>query len=280
MKILLLIVAILSFSFSFSQYIPMLEESNSWNVVEIAYFGSGSSNYSYAIDGEVIINGETYKEIIGESCHFREADMIVYGYDINQNAEFVLYDFTLEIGDVVDFINNYHDCRLTTDPFAPEMTLVSKTTQFIAGMDRTVLEFEYFGTWVDTWIEGIGSLTGFYPNGEGMDAGTRLTCFTVDGVTYYFNDFTECIVLGIDDFNKDKIILYPNPVTSRSILELPVEASVDRIRIHDIHGRIVKEEAISKEYYTIDVLDYRSGVYFYQVFSDKAILKTAQFIIK
>ena len=35
-----------------------------------------------------------------------------------------------------------------------------------------------------------------------------------------------------------------------------------------------------EKYYTIDNTDYRSGIYFYQVFNDRELIQTTQFIVK
>ena len=153
-------------------------------------------------------------------------------------------------------------------------------------MDRKVIElkddpaFPYF---TEYWVEGIGSLKGFDPHSEFIDAGqTSLACFTTNDITYFFNGATACdnTALNINDFSSEEIILYPNPVTSISTLQLPLDLSVDLIRVYDINGRLIKEESISNDYFSIKMMDFRSGLYFYQVFSRSKHLKTEQFIVK
>ena len=274
----------LSFCLSHGQtYLPMLEEGNYWNVIGLDGFGGPPSHVTREVIGEEVINGITYKVVENVECRYREVDGKVYAYQESDGLEYLLYDFTLEIGDFVDLSanNENYDCRYIQDSFLQngDVSVSDKSIQFIAGEDRIVIELQAFGTYLEFWIEGIGSTTGFFPLGHGFDSASRLTCFTYEGNVYFFNDYTVCIPLGLDEELKTNITLYPNPVSNQSILQFPVEASVDKIRILDIQGRIVEEESISKSYYTIQAMNYRSGIYFYQVISEKAVLKTAQFIV-
>ncbi len=281
MKKLLVIIAVLFYTVSFSQFIPMLEQGNSWNVIGLDGFGGPPVNVTRAIVGEEIINGITYKIVDNIDCRYREEDGKVYAYWPDNDTEYLMYDFSLEVGETFDFMQiQLTWCKYISDQYINEMTVSSKSTQFIAGEDRIVLELEYFGDYIETWFEGIGSTTGFFPNGNGLDSASRLTCFMYQGNTYFFNNYEECIILGLEDFDKDKIVLYPNPVTNTSKLQLPIEAGIDRFKIFDLSGNLLRDEHISKKYLAIDTMDFAAGLYFYQVFNDRGLIKTAQFIVK
>ncbi len=286
MKKLLLIIGLLSYQYSYAQYIPMLEEGNTWNVVHNGW-GDPTTTRTLWLGDEIVINSVTYLKLetnLGpEGCVFREEDKKVFSYSIIDNTERVMYDFNLEIGDIWDLFDIDSGCLEVTDWPYFELVVSDKSIQNIAGEDRTVIDFE--SPWgdpnpIESWIEGIGSTSGFHPHGVGMDGLAELSCFTKDGITYYFNGYTQCIIIGLEEFSKDEIVLYPNPVTNRSILQLPSEATIDRIKILDIHGRILRDELISKDYYTIDVMGYKSGIYFYQVYSENKLLKSDSFILK
>jgi len=268
--------------FSFAQdYIPMLEEGNVWNVIGLDGFGGPPTNVTREVTGEETINGVVYKIVNNVDCRYREENGKVYAYWQIDDTEYLMYDFTLEVGDIFDFLAiQFTWCKYILDAYIPEMTVSSRTTQFIAGEDRIVLELEENGTYVESWIEGIGSTTGFFPNGNGFDSASRLTCFTKDGNTYLFNGYTECVILGLEDQFKERIILVPNPVTHTSVLKFPSEATVDRVKIYDLNGRLITNEGINKNNYTINAMNYRSGLYFYQVFSEEKLLKTEKFIVK
>jgi hypothetical protein len=106
----------------------------------------------------------------------------------------------------------------------------------------------------------------------------NLICFTQNGNTYYFNGATSC-VLGIDDFYLNQIFVTPNPVINTSILQFPAEAAIDRLKIYNLSGKLIRDEIVSEKYFKINAMDYASGLYFYQVFSNNTLVKVANFII-
>ncbi len=273
-----LLFTIIHFSYS-QDYIPMLQEGNSWNVVTYDGFTGNAYTHTFQVNGEEIINDITYYNIDGGYCKFREENGKVYGYEPGDGQEYLIYDFSLEIGEVVDLTYNGNDCRLIHDTYVESMTVVNKSIQFIAGQDRRVLEFEDSGISIDTWIEGVGSLFGFHPNGNGFDSNSELTCFTHQGIINYFNDYNECIILGVEDFELSEVVLHPNPVTNTSTLQLPQEGSIDLVKVYDMTGRLVKEISTDSDHVTIHGSEYTSGLYFYQLFSQGGFIATQRFIV-
>ncbi|MBZ0328618.1 MAG: T9SS type A sorting domain-containing protein, partial [Altibacter sp.] len=53
-----------------------------------------------------------------------------------------------------------------------------------------------------------------------------------------------------------------------------------RLKIFNLSGGLVRDEEITKNHVTISSMDYASGLYFYQVFSENKLLKTEKFIIQ
>ena len=295
-KLLVLFLFICCYSYTQS-YIPMLEEDNIWSVDEYVNILSNppimyTITHQVTVSGDTIVDGKTYKRVFnndGEThCLVREENGIVYKYSVTSTNEVILYDFTMELGETFTLPTDPDNQYCTTggfNYFVPEIEVVDVSTQFIAGEDRKVIEFDFMiGNGItETWIEGIGSVLGFDPIGLTLDiSDTALVCFTKNGIIYFFNGATSCdnTTLGIDDLDRDQIILYPNPVTSISILQFPSEGIVDLLKIYDVTGKVVKEEKVDKDYVLIDAMQYRSGLYFYQVFLENKLLKTEKIIIK
>ena len=297
MKRLLLVAFLLFLKFSFAQpYLPMLEEDHVWNSdFYVDPFGGGqtgivsSENY---VAGETVINNQSYKSVYidGElgSCLVREENGIVYRYDMNSQQEYIIYDFNLQVGQTFILPQIMYDGFCASLEFYngdDEMTVVERTTEFIAGENRVVITFDY---WSDAgfnakWIEGIGSNLGFDPVGDVIDIGSRyLVCFTENGTTYFFNGATACdnTTLNLPEQYRDKIVLAPNPIQDISILQLPPELSIDTVRIYDITGMVISEESITTNYMTINAMDYAAGIYFYRVFSENEAIKTDRFVVK
>lgn len=278
MKKLLFVGILFVYGISSSQeYIPMLEEGNAWGVRSTEDF-MGTEYYQFHLSENVTVNNLVYKRIFYNEepteCLLRESEGIIYHLD-SSNNEKVLFDFTLEVGDV--FERNRVNCIPGS---SSDTSILSVSYEFIAGQERKVLEYN----WPDPEkiIEGIGSTLGGLVSGMfWIEGNWDLVCFINNGETYYFNNYTECnIVLNTNDFLINEITLYPNPLTIKSIINLTIEAKIDQIIIYDIYGKLIKNEIITKEYYRLNAMNYASGLYLYQVFSKGTIIKTNQFIVK
>lgn len=86
--------------------------------------------------------------------------------------------------------------------------------------------------------------------------------------------------MSSNDFNIDNIVIYPNPISERSILQLPPNRSINHLIIYNLSGQIVLNKITTTNNYILKNIDFASGIFFYQVFSDKKLIKTEQFIVK
>src|SRR5690606_2210711 len=104
---------------------------------------------------------------------------------------------------------------------------------------------------------------------------------TKDNITTFFNGATTCdrVILGTNDFDYKNVILYPNPVTTTSKLYLTENARIDKIIIYDVSGRILKNETIVNNDYSINNAEFKSGIYLYQLFSKEKMVKTDKFLV-
>ncbi len=300
MKKVLLIISLLFSTASFSQYIPMLEEGNTWSVdVHYEPFDPPEPPYSWVITEQVSIgsienfNGIGYFRMKSDdqsTCLLREENGIVYRYDENENTENVLFDFTLEEGDTFNLFGSayhyYPPCTLMgTDLWETQLTVDIVEDIEIAGKIRKVITFiENNELGQIQWIEGIGNISGFDILWGWLDVTgySALVCFNTNGVSYFFNEATPCdnTTLSIGETFKEKIILYPNPISEKSILQLPIEAEIDYLKIYNITGKLIKEDVIITENYILNNMNFASGFYFYQVFSNGTLKKTEKFIVK
>jgi len=81
--------------------------------------------------------------------------------------------------------------------------------------------------------------------------------------------------LSVDEFNNNKVKLYPNPTTGIFTIDLGNEIENTEISIHDLNGRLIKVFYKSnKSLINID-LELGLGLYFVTVISDnkKSIFK-------
>jgi len=282
-------------------YVPMLQEGNKWSVD--VYYNTlppgCEPNCQYTVTPQIalgaieMVDGKSYYRIMSDgtpTCLIREENGMVYQYDVDAQLDRVLFDYTLEVGDTFFTAGSAYDISdkcINHDawPGWEDLTVAAVDFVELAGALRKVITFDqngYFGNF--QWIEGIGNITGFDFMWEAVDFtdGSLLVCFETDGLNYFFNDATSCdnTTLGITDLPSYKSMLHPNPVTATSILQFAAEGLADTVHIFDINGKQVRSIPVLTDYILINAMDYRAGLYFYQVSSEGKILKTKKFIVR
>jgi len=302
MKTVLLSLFVLFFGFARAQdYIPMLQENHTWSVD--VYYGilppCDPDPCQYTVTSQISlgeiesIGGLDYYRVVSDNsntCLLREDNGFIYKYDEDNLVDRLLFDFTLEVGDVFLFEDSAYNspahCMNHTYGFGGNNLEVTNVNFVeLAGELRKVITFDQHGSFGNyQWIEGIGNISGFDFMWAAIDFtdGSQLVCFETNGNSYFFNDATSCdnTTLGLTDLNKSKAVLFPNPVTNTSILQFSAEGVADMVQIYNVSGSMVKALRVTSDYVLIDVMDYRSGLYFYQVYSEENLLKTEKFIIK
>ena len=151
----------------------LIGPNSSWSVLR---YGLGSYNIPCCVstrylyfEGDSIVAGNTYKKVF--SCNgelhenityeglIREEDKKIYFLAKSLENEHLLYDFSLEEGMTFEY-SSYMDTEL------PPVSLYVKTSDMIEinGYPRKRLQLSFpqseDGWIIDTWIEGIGSLSG------------------------------------------------------------------------------------------------------------------------
>ncbi len=301
MEILFTALFIMFTSLGFSQdYIPMLQEGNSWNV-DIYYEPFKGDSFTITRElslGEVVeIDGlEYYQTLVSgnESCLLREDNGYVYKYNDFLQEEFLLFDFSLEVGDVFNVMESaysgfpsFSSCAspdLLSWVYETELHVESVDYVDIAGQNRKVITFEeYFSGGQYAWIEGIGNWTGFDLMSETIDVSgtTIIACFTTEGETYFMFGATSCdnTTLHTSDFLKNEIKLFPNPLTETSVLQFPPGFGIDQIKIYDVTGKVFADERIDKLVHPIAAKKFSSGLYLYQLYSSGNLIKTDKFVV-
>jgi len=292
MKILFLLLFIFTINLEAQDYISMLKTENNWSVEDNNDFGS-PYYFQFTVSGSEIINGVEYLKLFNKgeetACRLREDDGKVFRLNLDQTESLVI-DFTLEMGDQFILERTNNPCPREYINYIDRFQVVNIDYEYIASEQRKVLTMQayvndqIYENLIEKWIEGIGSTRSFIPDNHGLVNGAEaryLNCFTQNGETTFFNDASFCgEELNISDFFIKKIILYPNPITSTSILKLPENELVYTIKVYNILGRLIKEETTANHIVKITNINYNSGLYFYQVYSNSKLLRTSQFLIK
>lgn len=290
MKKLLLAIFIL-FSFSiFSQ--NFVQDNKQWNVI-IEAFGPGgvsSATEIFYTSGDTVINEYSYSKVYrsGDSLlnsyyngAIREENNKVF-YVNSEGEEGLLYDFNLETDDTtyivaIDWAYGYDSLMLIVD---------SIDYVEIGGMERKrmwIHNNEYFGGLIDYWIEGIGSNNGLlytFVHNYWICPSWQLSCCYENGELIFQHEYLDCYAnnVGIDEFEKTEINVYPNPINKGGnlLIHIPNESPISLIECFDLSGRVIFRKPIDLGFETnIQIPELINGIFFLKMTSKngKSIIK-------
>ncbi|MEM8585347.1 MAG: hypothetical protein AAGF87_13795, partial [Bacteroidota bacterium] len=210
----------------------LIDPSHQWTEVSYDFQGNPTSQrYRFASDSSNI-GGSWYYELLlssdetgdtfnGTSIFLREVDESIYFID--DNEEFLFYDFSLMTGDTF---------TVAETQLNPEVDLLVVDIDSIELQNGTMRKRLYLRClnnpggdptqWDRIWIEGIGDTQGLLsPSGSCLfDQNSILTCFSSNGETLYkAENEDECwISTSINELEKYGLSLYPNP--ARNYVEI------------------------------------------------------------
>ena len=245
--------------------------------------------WDYYCSGDTIYEGNTYKKLY-------KRDIQIYSYpyhpvseyhlvalirdDIDErkvyacqidgwgsficdfNPEIVLYDFSVEEGDVIS------------------VCLSEMESNEIYSVDEGVMYGEdtrFFDLGMYYYMEGIGSSCGFLE---------PLTVVLKNSKDIYFNELYDyCSGDGCSIFTETKEIelknlhIFPQPASTNLYFQIPFNHQLGELFIYNSTGQLIQNTTVSNnnDFFTLDMSHYNSGIYFYkyilndQVFSGKIV---------
>jgi hypothetical protein len=254
-----------------------------------------TQNFSYAIQGDTLINGNTYHKLYRsgtshEHCAFGSVlyNWMYFGssyYGAYRNdilakkilmpglsgQELVLYNFNMVVGDTIGVVSDL-------DPGCI-VTVTSVDSMFIGNDYRK--RFNLSNN--EAIIEGIGCTQGMFEMNCPFESGGSLTCFTDCGVNIYPDSTTVCDILtGISKaaLPQDNFSVAPNPLHTIARLEFSAPFAGAEFTLFDLYGRPVKHMHINKSPATIDRAGLVNGVYIYRVIGSSGSTASGKLIIE
>ena len=161
--------------------------------INIQYTNYIVAKSQYRIAGDTILNGHTYKKVIDNKdlCigAIREENgkiyaclEVAYGYYL-LGDEFLLYDFTLQVGDIIK--STASEGALS---YPDGLTVIQIDTVTLENGEKRK-RFFFNGT--DPWIEGIGSTSGLFADATAHPTNytvVDLVCFKKGNEILYVNE--------------------------------------------------------------------------------------------
>jgi hypothetical protein len=233
------------------------------------------SKHQYWTANDTVIHGLTYTKIADKDRYLgaiREENGKVYAYlnygdYMAMEDEFLLYDFTVEVGDVItstafEGALSYSDGITVRQ--TDEITLEN-------GEKRKRIFFDKTGP----WIEGIGSTGGLFHDTMWLLTNytiSYLTCFQQNNISLYLDtdkclDGKCCEKLsdGANVHNlsfTNEIVIFPNPTQGIVTIILPDNnRSRNAVKVFDGTGTIIQTWFLRENELKLDLSTYPSGVY-------------------
>ncbi len=188
---------------------------------------------------------------------YRQYGPKVYRWDDDIQDEFLVYDFSLSVGD--------RFYQYDADEYSPYLEVVEKSTiQLDDGKDRIKLVLECGNSFFDddlrfktTWIEGLGDRRGpFVYDGLCVwDTNLSYIRCVSDEDGYIWQTGESCILLSTEEEPLNRISIFPNP----SIDYLKIEGASNPLQwdIIDMGGTsLIKGTDLQ-----IDISNLTSGIY-------------------
>lgn len=294
MKKLYFLILFTFCSIAFGQeYKPLLDDYNEWHVTT-CFFGCLTDKYY--TNGDTLVDGNDYKVLdgfhyISRTFLLREEllERKVYLNFVQDagNTEYLLYDFSLNVGDSFEMNN-------PISPFPEHAGLYDLDSIILRPLvDGNDYRHFYFSpsptntisTTNAVWVEGAGSLSLINaPSGfPDINEAGHLSCFFKNGESYYSNldSIDACeplIVLGMNEFNfsLDEVIVS----TSTNHCQLDNIERVKFIDLYDINGRRIESFTNhGNKSMHFDVSDLTSGIYIIIVNTQQFKKKTFKIVI-
>lgn len=327
MKSLLLGIFILCFSSGLKSqnYHPFPHENAIWHAIGSNMFDENLYSQQYILQGDTIINGETWSKIYFNNIFLGTRNNMNYLAAIRENEqkqiiarfpwspEFILYDFSLEIGDTIWYEHatasvvggDYPFDFSYGEDFSPHYKLVVDKDSVLLenGQYRNRLILNSFHEQhgnlhiQNHWIEGFGCTNWsglFHPivvirylNGDGV----TFACFMQDEEVIYLNNpyCDDCLcetftsVAHVDDSDK-LLAVYPNPSKGHITIKI-LESYAQNIVlvITDISGKKLFEKHLhNQQEINLNLSAYGSGFYIIQLLdvSRNKLLESKKIIIE
>jgi len=245
-------------------YLPLLDTGKLWIEAKRLEFG-GFKFTELWIGDRIIYNDTVYYELYGintEPFYMREDTLerkvyIDCSFYPEPCKDVLLYDFSLQVGDSIDFDNGFR--------YIDSIIYINNKyrTLYIGHPD--------WGGSYFAWTEGIGSLAGVLntkcmPGLDGMGQ-TLLNClYQNDELIYqhYWASIYGCNFeyLAIDKIEKNYLTIFPNPVSDIINIKIFNEQLNDiKFEIIDIFGKVCKIGIINNTEFQVNVSDLPKGIY-------------------
>lgn len=282
------LLIIISFSSYSQNWAPFpLDETSEWRVESNWLTGEECviyEHYNYFVSGQQNLNGNEYYEISYTGISWSQAawppdppcetwppvpisgirgllraeDGIIY--QATTNGEFVLYDFTMEVGDTVEGFNTTFrvdsiDQIMVNDNLCKRFWVVEGIWQGFS--DQPI--------WI---VENVGHQHGLFESMYQFENSSNL-CYRENGVPLVHSQWSQgCSIISTEYLPSDAVSISPNPSTGIFAIDFQQPFSY---QVFDLFGKLV-DEGSGNGRLEMDITTQPNGIYLLRVDSEQGFV--------
>jgi hypothetical protein len=273
-------------------YIPFPSSNTVWSEHFKAPVSTSLTSYYYRnilANKDTTIGAKTYHQLFYSHSDtvYSENSSAVYNGGIRESGqqvfylpkdsanEYLLYDFSLQVGDMIKYDYSAFSHQMGLGPMDSLFVSSIDSVLILDGSYRKRINFSfrctppYPLTWT-YWIEGVGNNMGLLcPIAALPTNGLKylLGCLKQNNeIIYYDNLFDNCYPVNqsvLEYSKQNEILISPNPVLDYCKIQWENgNVQFDRILISDVYGRIVFSKKIDQNNdIIIDCRNFGQGMY-------------------
>lgn len=201
--------------------------------------------------------------------------------------EHILYDFNLKLSDTLNIYTHAAGTPFDiTEIYVSNVdTLFYSNHIYKSYLLKPTIPDNYRNTWIETIGSLHGLLTNIYPFIYDGLGGYELLCCKINDSIYYQNPkYESCFYsttnMTLLENNNANIIIYPNPISENSILEISCNNYEElRIEIYNAFGAKLITKKLQGFQTTLDESQFAPGIYIVKVLNDKDLKGIRRFIV-
>ncbi|MEI6346368.1 MAG: T9SS type A sorting domain-containing protein [Bacteroidota bacterium] len=268
-----IIIAFFAFNAYSQSYIPLLQHGNQWNVLRDA---ANPTVYTkiFKIDIDTVIGGKQCVKLVSsnDSSSMANYHFSNYMYEDTITKKIYTFDNQLNMHLYFDFNAQVGDSLFLFDPFSGISTcdtfIVSNIENImIDNLNRKKFTMSYLSNNIqypncDNWIEGIGSSRGIIygaVNPLWVGSPYKLLCLkNSDHLVYQNANYCYFTNVGIEDNEKNSVLVYPNSVKDMLIID---NVKNMQIKVYDLLGRLQIQKNLTEGNNQIVCSNLTAGIY-------------------
>jgi hypothetical protein len=261
-----------------SSYLPIITPDKIWHIEAGGWCAQAPPNcecyyglLTIIIGDTKILNEKEYYELMFDNqnviTYIREEEGKLFFYSEYCNEEYLMYDFTLNVGDTFFFYDPYdpwpNPCELTEADIYWCSFVVGETSEIEYNqVKRKKIRLDWLlfpDGFQDTWVEGIGNMRGICFNfAQQLSGGRRLKdCYESDQLIFKNEEPFCWFYVGTNDRQEELINIFADENNTLRIMN----AKDIPLTMYDIQGRNIKSIIPTEDNYALNISNLPKGLY-------------------